>query len=238
MRWLGGYLMARFTFFNALGPYGAIDDIVDTHALTPSVTTPDTATLLDPQGDGFSLFGSGLTYSATGITGGTINGINVFTGTDQPLIRVEFLSVNALSFWDAFSQGGVSAAYFLLTAGRDNFIGSGVADVLDGSRGNDRINGKGGADQIVGGPGDDTLIGGSGPDLFDFFAGDGKDTIKDFQDAGLTTDDMIVTTTRMFRAMVVTDTQTGVELDFGAKGMLIVDGWHAIDVQRDDFFLF
>ena len=229
--------MARFTFFDALGLYGTIDNIVDGNALTLSVATPDTATLLDPQGDGFSFFGTGLTYSMAGITGGTINGISAFTGTDLPLVTVENLSVDAASFWTTFSVGGVLAASDLLTAGRDSFFGSGIGDVLDSGRGNDRINGNGGADLIHGGRGDDTLKGGTGADRFVFFAGEGNDTIKDFHDAGLASDDTIAISARMFRAMVVTETLTGVDLDFGAKGMLIVDGWHAIDVQRGDFFL-
>ena len=229
--------MARFTFFDALGLYGTIENIVDTHALTPSVTTPDTATLLDPQGDGFSFFGTGLTYSMGGITGGTITGISVFTGTDLSLVRVENLSVDAASFWTAFSLGGVLAATDLLTAGRDSFFGSGIGDVLDSGRGNDRIFGGGGADLIHGGRGDDSLTGGTGADRFIFFSGDGTDTIKDFRDAGLASDDQIAISARMFRAMVVTETLTGVELDFGLKGMLVVEDWHAVDVNRGDFFL-
>ena len=227
--------MARFTFFDALGLYGTIGNIVDENALTPVEATPVTTTLLDPQGDGFSFFGSGLTYSSGGITGGTITGISVFTSTNLSLVRVENLSVDAASLWSAFSLGGVLAASDLLTAGRDSFFGSGVGDLIESGRGNDRIFGGGGADLIHGGRGDDLLTGGTGADRFIFIAGDGTDTIKDFHDAGLASDDQIAISARMFRTMVVTETLTGVDLDFGAKGMLTITGWHAADVDRGDF---
>lgn len=54
-------------------------------------------------------------------------------------------------------------------------------DTLDGGNGNDELRGADNADRLTGGLGDDLLSGGFGADLFLFAAGDGHDTITDFQ---------------------------------------------------------
>src|SRR4051794_6446492 len=74
------------------------------------------------------------------------------------------------------------------TSGNDTLTGTGVADIItgaagndliDGAAGNDLIDGGDGSDVISGGAGDDGMRGGQGLDLFQFQAGDGKDTIAD-----------------------------------------------------------
>lgn len=226
--------MAKFTYFATLGQYGNISDIVNENALTPVVATSTTATLLDPEGDGFTFSGTGLTYSLAGITGGTITGVNVFNSAAAPLVTVENLNLDGAAFWTAFASGGVLGALDVLTAGRDLFIGSSVGDVLYGGRGNDTIRGGGGADFIFGGKGADVLTGGAGLDTFVFSTG-ATDRISDFQDTGALSDDVIQLTRNLYLSMTVTETLTGVELDFGLKGSLVVDGWHAADVGRGDF---
>ena len=49
------------------------------------------------------------------------------------------------------------------------------------------------------------------------------------------TDDFIVITRNMYNTMTRVETLTGVELDFGTRGTLVVDGWHLADVGRSDF---
>ena len=53
--------------------------------------------------------------------------------------------------------------------------------ILNGTTANQALAGGAGADRIRGGPGADTLTGGAGADVFVFAAGDGADTIRDFQ---------------------------------------------------------
>nr|WP_037552800.1 calcium-binding protein [Sphingomonas sp. URHD0057] len=65
------------------------------------------------------------------------------------------------------------------TAGVDIISGLGGSDTIHGQGGNDRIDGGDGSDVISGGAGDDGMRGGQGLDLFQFQAGDGKDTIAD-----------------------------------------------------------
>ncbi len=82
------------------------------------------------------------------------------------------------------------------TAGDDNFIGSSLADTLQGGAGNDRLMGNAsddilsggdGNDQLIGGFGNDTLIGGQGDDelsgsfennIYKFSSGDGHDVVN------------------------------------------------------------
>lgn len=58
--------------------------------------------------------------------------------------------------------------------------GNGLDNRLTGGAGNDALDGVGGNDTLQGGTGDDLLAGGLGADLFQFAAGDGQDTIGDF----------------------------------------------------------
>lgn len=53
-------------------------------------------------------------------------------------------------------------------------------DSLDGGAGDDTIRGNGGDDTIIGGTGADSLTGGGDDDTYIFNAGDGADTITDF----------------------------------------------------------
>ena len=64
--------------------------------------------------------------------------------------------------------------------GNDRIIATGGDDTLEGGSGNDTLDGGADNDSIEGGTGDDLLTGGSGDDLFVYYAGDGADTITDF----------------------------------------------------------
>ncbi|EKD61740.1 MAG: hemolysin-type calcium-binding protein, partial [uncultured bacterium] len=64
----------------------------------------------------------------------------------------------------------------------ENLQGSNFGDLLVGDAGNNRICGMGGADVLRSGAGADLLSGGAGADTFVFLVGDGRDTVRDFQD--------------------------------------------------------
>lgn len=228
--------MARFFYDDKLGQYGLVSNFVNGNALTVTAQTASSLTLKDAEGDGFTLKGSGLIYLGDAVVGGTITDLTIFNSTGGHLISADRFSISALALFTTFSLGGLEAALLQLTAGNDLFVGSGVGDILESGLGNDTVRGGAGADIIHGSKGSDVLTGGAGADHFVFLARDGTDRITDFQDAGLGSDDGITISARLYHAMVVTETLTGVELDFGLKGMLIVDGWHAVDVDRGDFF--
>ncbi len=64
--------------------------------------------------------------------------------------------------------------------GNNALVGKNLNDNLFGFEGNDTLTGNAGNDLIVGGAGNDSLNGGAGQDTFRFRAGDGNDTIGDF----------------------------------------------------------
>ncbi len=66
-------------------------------------------------------------------------------------------------------------------AGNDRIGGKGGNDVLFGGEGNDSLWGDAGDDLLDGGLGDDQLFGGEGSDQFVLAAGNGTDTIADFE---------------------------------------------------------
>lgn len=229
--------MARFVIGTALGDFGSFVDVVNPNALSPVLQNATTDRYEDPEGDGFAAIGTGFTYAGLIPVGGTMTGVDVFTAAGDPLLTITNLAIPLAQFYQTFSLIGLEAAFLFLTSGDDTFIGSANNDYLLAGEGNDTIKGNGGMDFLVGFTGRDVLTGGAGPDHFVFNRGDGRDRITDFSDLGTASDDKIDVTARMYRNMVVTETLTGVELDFGARSIVVVDGWHAVDVGRSDFML-
>jgi hypothetical protein len=64
--------------------------------------------------------------------------------------------------------------------GSDSIAGSSGNDYLDAGGDIDTISGGNGIDTLIGGFGDDSLTGGADSDMFQWFSGDGTDTITDF----------------------------------------------------------
>ena len=228
--------MARFEFGAALGNYGMITDIVNPFALAVVEASTTVARLEDPEGDGFAFLGTGFTYSGMNPTGGTLNAVDVFTSTGDPLVTVTGLNASLAEIYSVFATFGVESAFLHIASGNDTFIGSQNGDYMVAGWGNDKLKGNGGADFLQGGRGRDVLTGGAGADAFIFYKAEGNDRITDFQDTGLATDDLISITRRMYSTMIATETLTGVELDFG-NTTVVVDGWHLADVNRSDFLI-
>ena len=66
-------------------------------------------------------------------------------------------------------------------SGNDQISGGKGDDFILGGSGNDNLSGDEGNDILIGGLGNDVLHGGLGSDIFLHSAGDGQDTITDFQ---------------------------------------------------------
>ena len=77
-------------------------------------------------------------------------------------------------------HGGFENDYIDGGAGNDHLFGRSGNDELIGGLGDDKISGGMGDDLIYGGSGNDKLFGGQGADTFFFGAGDGQDTVFDF----------------------------------------------------------
>jgi Ca2+-binding RTX toxin-like protein len=76
----------------------------------------------------------------------------------------------------------------------ENLYGGNYADFLFGDNGTNSIWGGNGSESILGRGGNDTLYGGNNADEFTFQAGDGRDTIADFEDGS----DLIVIIGQVF----------------------------------------
>ena len=79
--------------------------------------------------------------------------------------------------------GGTGNDTLLGGAGEDSLVGGDDNDVLSGGADNDTLEGGDGDDLLAGQTGDDILTGGDGFDTFVYTAGDGNDTISDFNTA-------------------------------------------------------
>ena len=77
-------------------------------------------------------------------------------------------------------DGGAGADYLSGGQGADRLFGGLGNDTLIGGAGSDRLFGGPGSDMLRGGAGNDILTGGAGSDVFVFAAGDGTNTIRDF----------------------------------------------------------
>ncbi len=229
--------MARIEYGNALGDFGLISDFLNPNALSPVEQTTTVDRYEDPEGDGMAFVGTGLTYNGLLPTGGTVTNIDVYSATDAPLVTITQLNVSLAQLYQTFSLAGLEAAFFLLTMGDDLMLGSRNSDYMLGGEGNDTMKGNDGADVLSGFTGRDVLTGGGAADEFIYAKGDGRDKITDFSDRDRASDDQIGVTQRMYDRMVVTETDTGVTLTFGAKDVLTVLGWHAVDVGLEDFLI-
>ncbi|MEY8840052.1 calcium-binding protein, partial [Cribrihabitans sp. XS_ASV171] len=93
-------------------------------------------------------------------------------------------------------------------------------DVLWGWDGNDYVNGMWDNDTIAGNKGDDTVRGGLGNDVFQFWSGNGNDTIVDYVDGV----DRIqfVTGAANFGALTITQVGADVRIEYGSGDQILL----------------
>lgn len=125
-------------------------------------------------------------------------------------------------------------------AGADTLWGGGGNDILSGLAGNDRLNGGTGRDVIYGGSGrdrvdgdtgNDTMTGGSGADVFVFQQGDGRDTLRDFQNG---VDRISVEGVRSVAGLSAWAGVGGTWLDYG-NGEVFLQGVSRSQLDSSDF---
>lgn len=126
------------------------------------------------------------------------------------------------------SSGGSVGGNDTLTggAGDDRMGGKAGNDELYGEDGNDALWGDDGDDLLQGGPGDDILVGddfsgGSGADTFVLAAGEGTDTIVDFE-VGI--DAIALVDGLTFDDLTFTNSSSSVEIIFGDETLAVVQG--------------
>lgn len=118
----------------------------------------------------------------------------------------------------------------------DDLSGGLGNDELFGGNGNDDVSGGDGNDTLDGGTGSDILTGGAGADTFIFVAGNGQDTVTDFE-AGVDFFDLteLGFTTNTEFSDAITQNGTDVHIDFGTDELIIQNATEA-DVEAQSFW--
>ena len=101
-------------------------------------------------------FGS-FTYSATGLSVGTINSITSYEYGSQ-ISSISGLSLDVFTYDAYVTANDIQGLYSYVFSGADTFTGSSGNDVGLGYAGNDTLNGGAGNDVIDGGTGTDTAL--------------------------------------------------------------------------------
>jgi Ca2+-binding RTX toxin-like protein len=125
--------------------------------------------VLDVGPENMTFAGSGMTYDAGDVTGGTIIRIASASG-----LLMNALSVSASALFDTVQAHDAAGLADLLFSGKDKITGGNLGDALSGYAGNDVLIGNAGNDTIEGGEGKDRITGGVGRDLIN--GGAGADT--------------------------------------------------------------
>jgi glycerophosphoryl diester phosphodiesterase len=125
--------------------------------------------------------------------------------------------------------------------GNDTIVGGAGNEVINGGAGNDTLTGNAGNDVLAGGQGNDQLFGGTGSDTFVFKAGDGKDTVFDFQASG-PGHDVIELDSHAFadfnalmQSGALHDAAGGVQIGYADGSSLTLMGVSKVSLTVDDF---
>jgi Ca2+-binding RTX toxin-like protein len=136
--------------------------------------------------------------------------------------------------------GGAGVDTLVGGAGGDTLKGGGGDDLLRGGLHTDILLGGGGNDRLEGGLGSDRLTGGAGADVFVFtnFAGEGIDTITDYNDAQDRIDLQDFNFSAFADVLALT-TQVGanLEINFGGGDKLIIENFLLADFNSVDVIL-
>ena len=126
-------------------------------------------------------------------------------------------------------------------AGNDILEGGQGEDELEGGTGDDFLTGGTGADELEGGAGDDTLEGGKGKDeleggagmdIFVLAAGEGKDTIEDFQDG---TDLLGLSGGLVFSDLTIKNNDGDARIQLNGKTLAVLEDVSANRLSIADF---
>ncbi|MFC3074631.1 M10 family metallopeptidase C-terminal domain-containing protein [Shinella pollutisoli] len=159
-------MVTRINYGSALGNDGWLEDFYNMDRLTLISKQGGKAIYRDNSGDQIVLSGSGLSYSGSSVTSGTLTAIQFLNKSGKAYLAISNTSfdasgistlIEAKDFWNLMSG---------LTAGLDIIRGTNRRDdILVGTNGgNDKIYGLGGDDYIRGSPGHNYIDGGSGFD--------------------------------------------------------------------------
>ena len=223
--------MAIVTYGAGLGDFGDPSSFVDEQSAQLGTHSSTFAALIDSFGFAYELIGTGLSYDATGIIGGTATGLLVTGPGNAVLISITGFSLSAAPLaLDLLHNRNVNR----MVDGDDMVTGSANRDLMAGGKGDDTVNGGLGNDLIIVSAGRDHLKGGGGVDKFLFLPNGGSDVIVDFADTDGARDDLIAVSRGFYDQMTVIDGGGKVILDFGV-GKIILPGMTVGQIGIDDF---
>lgn len=234
---------------------GTVSTIADKDWFRIEVQAGQTYTLSLDAGQGSTLDAFLRLHDATG----RLIASDDDTGPGQnALLTFTALSTTHL-FVSAGGYGASTGAYVLGfaprsverfgTTGADVMTGGSAADILwgrsgndviSGQSGNDRLSGDAGADSLYGGfgndrvdggIGNDLVFGGAGADLFVFEQGDGRDTLRDFQNGS---DRLVIDGPLHFGQLTFVATLAGTWVDYG-NGEVFLTGVSRAQLDASDF---
>lgn len=265
--------MTDFTLREALGSEKNYNNLI-VSTLSPVIGTGSETNLdlVDSAGTNVKITGTNfaVSYIPPAIIAGIVSGVDVTNVANFDLLTIANMPSNLslAAFYQAFTVSKLSGLFTSLNSGNDKFFGNSFANTLDGGAGLDRMRGGGGTDHLngevgadklygeagndflAGGKGNDQLTGGAGFDQFIFRAGDGTETVSDFNAFSTDTlhhhqDHIAVTQELMDNYMIKawTDPLTnivGTEIDFfdaghHAVGKMYLQHVWAGDISLTDF---
>lgn len=175
--------MARATYTIHAGVYEPGN--LEINDGTLSLENPGKVVFTDTlSGDKVIFEGEGFDFSTERLTEGVLRKVSVIDANGEQYqiidnIRLNVQQLLGTTLIDQLEEIGTK------TFEQDLRVnGSGAPDYVLGRTGDDFILGRGGQDQLGGGAGEDLLVGGQSSDMFIFRAGDGRDTIRDFDASG------------------------------------------------------
>jgi VCBS repeat-containing protein len=137
--------------------------------------------------------------------------------------------------------GGTGNSVLNGGTGNDHITGGAGNETINGGDGNDTLMGGAGNDIITGGQGNDLLYGGAGSDTFVFKAGDGHDTVFDFQATGAAHDvvqldsHVFADFAALMQSGAVHDVAGGVHIDYADGSSMALAGVMKASLTVDDF---
>lgn len=169
------------------------------------------------------------------------SGVSLFDGGDGEDI-VDYAFATSAAVVDLAAGSGSSAGSSNQLVSVENAAGGKLDDSLSGDVNENRLQGRQGDDILRGGAGNDDLFGGQGEDRFVFAAGDGNDTIWDFNSTPGETDLILLegfSPASLGGHPAETAEQVGnhVVIDLGALQSIVLRDFTLEDLS-EDFFLF
>lgn len=234
--------MAKLQLFDLIGEGSYLSSLYSEQMvdLESDSSTTEIARFLDSETNGKIIFrGVEFSYAEGDISAGTVKSMQFLDAEGEKLATLKNLDADAVTLMNLMrGETGIDDIFLEVFKGNDTIIGTANNDYLlfGTGKGNDIIDAGAGADEIGGGKGKDVLTGGKGNDFFEFFKGDGKDVITDFDGVGgLGKQDFILKTFESKHDISIEKSGHDVVVDFGDGSTLTLLDTKRMEISMADF---